>query len=238
MKFQAVIHHENGRSYNSDVELMKTEAVEHFMAGVHRSHSAIAKEHGNIVANMAMQLLGVKGVENIFVSPYQVSVYTKERAPWDKKIDRIVEKAFSRAEKISTIQENVVETPPKEDENIPPVTQGKVQIETVPNDKMRCFETNFELSRTRIGDFERPIRPSSEKYLKSLGVAGEKLVRSIFDIQGVLEVWVYPYELSIKIADLFSWTVTENEKTMEEKIIDIFHAVFGPDIVVSHKQKL
>ena len=80
-----------------------------------------------------------------------------------------------------------------------------VCVEMHPNFQMRTYHPNFEISKARIENFWRPVRPESKDYLKKLGRKGAVLVRRVLALHGVAEVTIQPYELTVRKGLNFSW---------------------------------
>jgi len=80
-----------------------------------------------------------------------------------------------------------------------------VKAETHSNADMRTYHTNFEISKTHTRIFWRPLRESSDKYLKEVGRKGATLVRRLFRIPGITQIFVDPYSVGIEKGMNFSW---------------------------------
>jgi hypothetical protein len=90
------------------------------------------------------------------------------------------------------------------------------------------FHTNFEVSQSVIEDFYRPLRTSSDEYLKKIGHNGAQLVRKLMELPGVTEIFIQPYEVNIHIGKAFSWSEVGNDgKTLEGRVQETFEQVFG-----------
>lgn len=70
------------------------------------------------------------------------------------------------------------------------------------------FHIHFpiEISESAIEHFHRPLRDSSELYLRKVGEIGRKITEGLFAIKGIEEVYIKPYSLSIIKGKCFSWT--------------------------------
>lgn len=90
-----------------------------------------------------------------------------------------------------------------------------VKVEIVPNPNIRIFHTNFEISKSHIQIFYRPLRESSKEYLTKIGRKGATIVRRLFKIPGVTEVFVHPYSLGIKKGECFKWD------EIEDRVIEV-----------------
>lgn len=226
-KFNVHVSHSLGRTFSTDVEIGK-QVISLYKSYDSAQHLYIEalRDHDRIVAEMVRELRHVDGIDDIFVKPYEVSVYMKEknsfglRTRWDERIDLIVEKAFQA----------------RYDE-IHPVIRKKLTVEIYPNDRRRGFHTTFEISNSRFETFQRPLRLSSVEYLRNVGIdGGGELVLMLMQIPGVTEVSIRPYEATVEIAKAFSWTEFDtNDKTVGDKIVEAFKKVFGNDVVVSNK---
>jgi hypothetical protein len=207
-KFEVVINGSYSRTFHTNVEVGKT-SIEHYATYLTSNcWNQICEVQGLIVADMVADILHVKGVEDVFVKPYEVSVHldiTNANPRWDENVDRIVHNAFRRLAEQSQPRKIVIHNS----------EQGR-----------RKFSTNFEVSRTQIQDFWRPLRDSSEQYLKEIGSDGARLVRKLMDLPGVTEIWIHPYEVTVEISKAFDW----NSMNLQNRIEEVFEEVFGSDI--------
>ena len=53
--------------------------------------------------------------------------------------------------------------------------------------------------------FDRPIRDSSEKLIKKLGLRGESLIRYLITVDGVVSLFISPYLLVVTKGEAFSF---------------------------------
>jgi hypothetical protein len=81
----------------------------------------------------------------------------------------------------------------------------RIASEKFPNHDVMLFHFNFTISRSRIERFERPLRDSSSRFLKSLGPKGRELVTRLMKTKGIISVSIVPYSVQIEKAPLFSW---------------------------------
>ncbi|MDD3475172.1 MAG: NifU N-terminal domain-containing protein [Candidatus Dojkabacteria bacterium] len=114
-----------------------------------------------------------------------------------------VNKVFKR--NVEPTVEEVIEEP----------TPVPYEVEIVPNPNMRNYHTNFEISKSHIQIFYRPLRESTGGYLIEVGRKGATIVRRLFKIPGVTEVFVHPYSLGIKKGKCFKWD------EIEPKVIEV-----------------
>ena len=99
--------------------------------------------------------------------------------------------------------------PAVEKEPIEESTPLPYEVEIVPNQNMRNYNTNFEISKSHIQIFYRPLRESSKEYLTEVGRKGATIVRRLFRIPGVTEVFINPYRLWIIKGECFKWNDIE-----------------------------
>ncbi|QQG42032.1 MAG: hypothetical protein HYV90_01820 [Candidatus Woesebacteria bacterium] len=223
--FNVRVHHALGRTFSTNVEIGKQNISLYTSHGSARSlHLEALRDHDRIVAEMVQELRQIDGVDHIFVEPYEVAIYLKEkdsfgrRTLWNEKIDQIVKKAF---------QARYDELHPRK----------RLVIETYPNDRLRGFATNFEISNTRYETFQRPLRISSLEYLRKVGIdGGGEFVRIVMQIPGVTQVSIQPYEARVEIANAFSWTeLDDNHMSIVDNVVEAFKKVFGNNIAISNK---
>ena len=212
-KFQVEIFGSHSRTFHTNVEVGKN-PIERYSRS--SSWSQISRVQGRIVADMVTEILHVKDVESvvesIFIHPYEVSVHLdtihNANPRWNEKIDRIVHDAFKRLAGL-------------------PQPCNKVLIHNNVR-TTREFSTNFEISKAQTRDFWRPLRDSSEEHLTEIGLDGAKLVRKLMDIPGVTEIWIHPYQVTVKIGKAFDWVERDGSGiNLEDKIEKIFEDVFG-----------
>lgn len=213
LKFQVEKHSSTSRSFHTNVVVGKS-SIEHYAPWLSRSFEDALRDQTWHVAKMVRDLLRIHGVHDIFVKPYEVSVHMDDlKRPWlkwNERIDEIVENTFKAL---------------GSEQGIP---SGKRVIMDTKSGKSVRFHTNFEVSQSVIEDFRRPLRDSSESYLKKIGYDGATLVRQLMALPGVTEVWMQPYEVTVTIAQAFSWTEKDSDgKSLEYKIIHAFGQVFG-----------
>lgn len=73
------------------------------------------------------------------------------------------------------------------------------------NPDIRDFHINVEISQHPFNSFERPLRESSERYLAEVGSVGSAIINDLFTIDGIIEVRIRQYELTIYIGAAFKW---------------------------------
>jgi hypothetical protein len=88
---------------------------------------------------------------------------------------------------------------------------------------MRRYHVNTTISESHIEHFQAPLRESSEEYLEKLGPIGDALVRELFSIHGVSEVFIRPYEISVIIGEAFEW------EDIDPALIEALRRAFGKD---------
>lgn len=213
LKFQVEIRGNNkSRAFHTNVVVGRS-VIDHYASWLTGSYEDVLHDQGQIVAKMVRDLLRL-GAYDIFVKPYEVSVYIDDsKRPWrrwDERIDEVVENTFKELGM---------------EQGIP--SGKKVVIGKSQSGRLE-YHTNFEVSRSVIENFKRPLRDSSESYLTKIGSEGASLVRNIMALPGITEIWTHPYEISVGIGQAFSWTERDdNGKTLEDKIKLAFKEVFG-----------
>jgi hypothetical protein len=203
------------------VEVGRTNIV-NYSSWLHTRNSweEINRVQGPVVADMVTSLFRVRGVRDVFVWPYKVSVHmdsmSHTRGPWNEEIDRIVRFAFRRI-----------------------AGQGqpsrKVVIHEDHQATRREYHTNFEVSKSRIQDFKRPLADWTEGYLKEIGPEGASLVRKLMALPGVVEIWMRPYEVDVEIGKVFNWAEHYGNESLERMIEEVFSSVFGSDVFFAQK---
>jgi len=219
LKFEVVKNNNTSTSYHTNVVVGKT-SIEHYASYLSGSYEDARWTQGQIVADMVRDLLRVPGMGDIFVHPYEVSVHLDSlRKPWVRwngRIDEIVEETIKKLAKEQGVPNG---------KQVVVIYQGLAE-----------FHTNFEVSSSVIEDFMRPLRESSKEYLNKVGVQGAILVAKLMNLPGITEVWIHPYEVSIKIGQVFNWTDRDNDgKTLEDKVKLAFEQSFGSNITFTTK---
>ena len=99
--------------------------------------------------------------------------------------------------------------------------KARIVIEQCPNPHFQEFHCTALLSEARRQEFKRPLRDSSEKYLKLLGEKGAGLIHTLFGIAGVAEVFISPYEITVVKGEAFDW------KDIQPETLEALKAVFA-----------
>lgn len=68
------------------------------------------------------------------------------------------------------------------------------------------FHVTGEISQTNSRRFERPLRPSSDRYLEEVGDAGKTIVETVLPMRGITSVTISPYCLRVEKGSAFDWT--------------------------------
>lgn len=210
-KFVIDVHGTNARSYHTNVQVGRTR-IEHYTKSF--TYDQIRREQGRILADMVQELFCQKDIESVFVEPYEVSVHGRFWGDFGKvdwgQINKIVQRAFRRLDQGE-------------------VDNGRVLIEKFGN-TLRGYHTNFEISKDQIEIFYRPLAESSESNLTKVGNVGARLVRNVLALSGVVEIFIKPYELTVKIGHAFDLDERVNGTSLEEQIHEIFNSIFDPDL--------
>lgn len=193
-----------GKEFHGTAQISKT-GCEMFSRPVTEPYLSIARDHGYVVADMVTRLMRVEGVVQIFVSPYEVTVYMADAFKWNNQIDKIAEQAFHMA---------LVATPSK-------TKPRKVVVETFPNNLIRDYNTDFEVSKSQREEFWKPLRVSSIDHLIKTGLQNADFVQLLFDIDGITQVIMHPYQVGIYIGAAFEWS------KVQPKIMRAFEAIYG-----------
>lgn len=201
-KFNVEVADTNGRKFHTDVEIFK-DSIESFRPGSwNQCRSQLRDRLGNPIGDMVFEILLIKGVDGIFLHPYEVCVFMKDGFKWNENIGRIVFTSVCQLADEKYANDQFVGTE----------TRGQD----------REYHLKTLVSHTSIEDFRRPLRDSSERYLNEVGYPGNQIIKKLFDIPGVIEVWVHPYYLSVEIAKMFNW------EESSPKIEKAFEDVLGP----------
>lgn len=80
-----------------------------------------------------------------------------------------------------------------------------VKVESHPNPLSRSYHTDFEISKSHVQIFWRPLRPESREYLKLVGRRGSALLHKVFRVPGVNQVFINPYEIHVIKGVNFLW---------------------------------
>ncbi|MCI0542236.1 NifU N-terminal domain-containing protein [bacterium] len=86
-----------------------------------------------------------------------------------------------------------------------------IRITTRPgHDSCRDYHTTVEISKHQIKHFQRPFHFDKETAsLGEIGETGTTLVKSVCAIDGVVEVFISPYDLTVEIGRAFNWEEIE-----------------------------
>lgn len=79
--------------------------------------------------------------------------------------------------------------------------------ESVPNDRIRVYHINRTVSGTSIASITRGNRA----YDTAIGPIGRAIAGELLAVDGVTEVTLRPYSVSIEIAEAFEWTEVEGK---------------------------
>jgi len=90
---------------------------------------------------------------------------------------------------------------------------------------IKIYHTRFEISKSPIETFHRPLRPSSETYLNEVGEPGKTLVRKIMCIPGVVEVATQPYQISVEISLAYSF------EEIEPRVLEILKSAVPNELL-------
>ena len=218
-KFEVVIHHPLGRTFHTNVEVTKS-SINIYDHG--NSAKDVSLKENEVVTKTIMDLLHKELVKDVIVLPYSVSVYLRDREHiiprWDDSIDDTVYRAFA--------------------ELFHRLPSKSMQVEKGLSTTLRKFHTNFDLSKSRLEKFERPIRQSSQEYLEKVGPKGAGLVCKTMKVPGVVEISIQPYEVMVEIAKLFNWEEPGTDGvSLTDKVKTIFEQVFGSGIVFIQSTK-
>jgi hypothetical protein len=201
-KFDVEVADTNGRKFHTNVEIFKKSIESFSPGGCNQCRDQLREKLGNPIGDMIFEILQVNGVQEVFLEPYRVCVFMKGGFRWNENIRRIVYTSICQLANGSSEKDRLV------------------GIET--DGRRREYHLKMLLSRTSIQDFRRPLRASSESYLNEVGYPGDQIIRKIFDIPGVTEVWIHPYRLSVEIAKMFDW------EEVTPKIEKAFEDTLGP----------
>ena len=94
---------------------------------------------------------------------------------------------------------------------------GGVEREIVPNLDVRNYHVSKSISESPFQIFWVPMKDFYRGDLEEVGEVGTGLVGQVFAIQGVTDVIIKPYELSVIIAPAFDW------KDVEPYVLNALH---------------
>lgn len=222
LKFEVEKYGNHSRTFHTNVTV-GSEAIEHYATWMSTSWSDICDKQGTIVADMVTRLLRVYGVDSVFVKPYEVSVHLDTlkhpNVRWNEMIDDVVRNTFEALYSVRHFCKPASYWQPRH--------CGQT-VKMILSGERGEFHTNFEVSQSVIEDFYRPLRTSSDEYLKKIGHNGAQLVSKLMKLPGVTEIFIQPYEVTIHIGKAFSWNEVDNDgKTLEGRVQETFEQVFG-----------
>ena len=92
------------------------------------------------------------------------------------------------------------------------VSSHRIVVEIVPNPDIRRYHLNFQISETTIHRFSVPLMNHQEHHLKEVGAVGAKLIRGLaLGIDGIVDISIHPYSVSITIGSAFRWQDLEGK---------------------------
>jgi hypothetical protein len=83
----------------------------------------------------------------------------------------------------------------------------------------RIFNTTWVLALNPDQIFLRPVRQASLPYLKMIGKEGERTVRRLLKIEGVIKVQIKPYSVAVTIADAFNWWSEPTHSLLDREVV-------------------
>lgn len=96
-----------------------------------------------------------------------------------------------------------------------------VVIFSYPNPDVMAFAVNQQICDVYRKEFHRPLREVGESW-EAVGPNGQQLLSKLFAVNGVLEVELTPYEMSITKGSAFDWdSMSANSRPGAQPIKDI-----------------
>lgn len=86
----------------------------------------------------------------------------------------------------------------------------RIGIESPPNPQVRVFHINRKISDMHILSFTFPINDKADKEnLEVIGETGQSIVKRLNEIEGINEIYVKAYGISVEKAPMFDWSSLE-----------------------------
>ena len=101
------------------------------------------------------------------------------------------------------------------------MAKPRIAKELVPNPNVMVFHCTTRISRVHISSFTKPLEKYNQTELNKVGQIGADVVKKILAIQGVTELFINPYEISVSKAKLFDWV------KIKPRIIKALRPAFG-----------
>jgi len=92
---------------------------------------------------------------------------------------------------------------------IPMEEKREIKVETHSNRDFRTYHTNFQISNSHLEIFYRPLRESSNEYLKKVGRKGSTLIQRVMEIPGITGIFSAPYSVGVEKGQNFIWEEIE-----------------------------
>ena len=161
---------------------------------------------------------------------FVVALVARVKSLWSRFIIRIKVIAKRMQAFLATTIVAILETIEKTIKKFAPrytsvdsISEHKIVIENHPAPEDLCilrFHLTEEISNSEVEWFKRPLRPSSEQYLTAVGERGANLIRQLFQLRGITEVYIDPYGFDTHIGKAF------DKEERKKKIINIVKNLF------------
>lgn len=161
---------------------------------------SIMAEPGPVSRDIAKRLYAISGIVSLTFEPYSVTVEIGKAFTWQEIEPKV----------IATLRH--VSLALKRDQVTVNVTRAgravTVMVSKAPNPLFRSFSTRQLISKAEISNWAHPFSPYMGKRneeLRKMGLLGATLAEKLTSIEGVNEVFVTPYEVSVTIGGAFTW---------------------------------
>ncbi len=167
----------------TNVKLLDKE-IEMFKFPSKESYWDLVSEHGPAVAALISKLRKERGVKNVFLNPYEVSIHLVGANKITDSIQKAFEDFIYQSAKLEDMDEEGFSL--------------SISYSPANPDKM-VVDFNFEISSKAVTLKRKP----AEKLFKGMNSALKKLLKAIVSIDGVTEISAKDYQMVVGIAPLF-----------------------------------
>lgn len=97
----------------------------------------------------------------------------------------------------------------------------RVIVLSYPNPDILAFAVNQQVCEVYRKGFHRPLRLEGGSW-SAVGPAAQYLLQKLFDISGVLEVELMPYEVSVTKGSAFEWDAMQARDVVGSALVELF----------------
>lgn len=188
-------------SVKTNVTLLKSK-IELFDFPLEENYFELLSEHGPAVATLCSRLAKVRGVDQVFVSTYEITVHMGGLNEVTNDIRKIVNDFIDLAAIIEEVTDGD--------------TIAALNYSMSPDSPL-ILDFNFEITKKPF----RLSRKHTDKNLSGLNTSLKKFLKDLVAIEGVTEIEVSYYKITINQAPLF------DKIEIGKKVVDSYIAFVG-----------